>query len=103
MDFRGLLPLSTGGRRWREGRFLYSRLCATCHAAAGPGSPVPDLFALARKERPADLIVEIQAGVRGTRAIGYANPLSSREVAAIAGYLAAPHRGAGPGTPAVGH
>ncbi len=90
VELRGLLPLRPYGRRWREGRFLYARLCASCHAAAGPDSPVPNLFALARHERPADLVVEILAGVRGTRAVGYANPLSGREVAALADYLTAP-------------
>ena len=95
VDLRGLLPLRPYGRRWRAGRFLYAHLCATCHAAAGPESPVPNLFALARHERPADLIVEILAGVRGTRAVGYANPLSGRQVAALADYLTAPAGDAG--------
>lgn len=90
VDLRGILPLRPRGRRWREGRFLYTRLCATCHAATGPGSPIPDLFVLAHRESPADLIVEILAGVRGTRAIGYANPLSDHEVAGLADYLTAP-------------
>ncbi len=90
VDFRGMLPLRPTGPRWREGAFLYKRLCATCHAAAGPGSPVPNLFALARRESPADLVVEILAGVRGTRATGYANPLSRRQIASLADYLVAP-------------
>ncbi|AWP24056.1 hypothetical protein C4901_12580 [Acidiferrobacter sp. SPIII_3] len=90
VDLRGILPLRPRGHRWREGRFLYTHLCATCHAAAGPGSPVPDLFTLAHQEKPADLIVEILAGVRGTRAVGYANPLSGRQVAGLADYLTAP-------------
>jgi mono/diheme cytochrome c family protein len=90
VDLRGILPLHPQGYRWREGRFLYTHLCATCHAAAGPGSPIPNLFTLAHREKPADLIVEILAGVRGTRAVGYANPLSGRQVASLADYLTAP-------------
>ena len=90
IDFHALLPLRSTGPRWREGAYLYGRLCATCHAAAGPGSPVPNLFVLARHESAADLIVEILRGVRGTRATGYANPLSRRQVAGLADYLTAP-------------
>lgn len=99
VDLRGLLPLRPYGRRWREGRFLYAHLCATCHAAAGPKSPIPNLFVLARHERPADLVVEILAGVRGTRAVGYADPLSGRQVAALADYLTAPVRPGASGGP----
>ncbi len=89
-DLRGLVPRRLSARRIREGRFLYAHLCAACHAAPGAGNPAPDLFALARHEGAAGLVVDIEAGVRGTRARAYENPLNDRQVASLAAYLLAP-------------
>ena len=88
-DFRGLVPRRSGARRLREGAFLYAHLCADCHAAPGAGNPAPDLFALARREGAADLVVDILAGVRGTRDRAYADPLNDRQAASLAAYLLA--------------
>ncbi len=88
-DLTGLVPRRASARRLREGAFLYTHLCAACHAMSGAGNPAPDLFVWAGREGAADLAVDILAGVRGRRARAYADPLSDRQVAALVAYLRA--------------
>jgi len=87
VDFHGILPLRLTPMRFRTGRFLYTRLCASCHIAGGQNGPIPNLFAMAHGDSPASLVVELIAGVRGTRATALANPLTSEQIASLAVYF----------------
>lgn len=86
----GLLPLPHEPARWIRGRFLYRQLCASCHVAATPAGPIPNLFAMARHDGPRLLMIRILGGVRGTRATALANPLSRAQIASLALYLTNP-------------
>jgi len=87
VHFHGILPLSPTHARMAYGRFLYQNLCATCHIAGVSNTPVPDLFSMARTQSPADLVVQIMSGVRGTRAVAFANPLTYGQIASLASFL----------------
>ncbi|MHB8252580.1 MAG: c-type cytochrome [Acidiferrobacter sp.] len=89
VDFYGILPLRPTPIRFVTGQFLYKRLCADCHMSGTQNGPIPDLFVMARADSPATLVVEILAGVRGTRATAFANPLTSEQIASLAVYLSA--------------
>ena len=95
VDFRGILPLRPTPMRLGTGRYLYRHLCASCHIAGGNNQFIPNLFAMARADSPATLLVEIMAGVRGTPATALVNPLTSEQVASLATYFL--YRG--PGAP----
>ncbi|HUW98285.1 MAG TPA: cytochrome c [Acidiferrobacter sp.] len=87
VDFYGILPLRPTPMRLMTGRLLYRRLCRSCHIAGQQNGPIPSLFAMAHGDSQASLVVEIMAGVRGTRATALADPLTSEQVASLATYF----------------
>ncbi|MHB1567255.1 MAG: c-type cytochrome [Acidiferrobacter sp.] len=90
VNMAGLWPLPRDPARWARGRFLYRQLCASCHVAATPAGPIPNLFAMAQHDGPRLLMIRILGGVRGTRATALANPLSRAQIASLALYLTHP-------------
>ena len=67
-------------------RAIHAEHCAACHDAGdtAPARPAENLFALARRAPPDELIARLVIGVRGTPEIGLRNPLTEAEIAALA-------------------
>lgn len=67
-------------------RAIHAEHCAVCHDPGDTTSarPAENLFALARRIPPGELIARLVVGVRGTPEIGLRNPLNESEIAALA-------------------
>ena len=68
---------------------IYGAYCAACHQGMGNGQagaalPARDLFLMARREPPDEFLARMVQGVKGTAAIRYANPLTARQIGAMA-------------------
>ena len=73
----------------QQARAIYATYCAACHQGMGngqPGAMLParDLFLMARREPPDEFLARMVQGVKGTAAIRYANPLTARQIGAMA-------------------
>ena len=67
-------------------RAIHGEHCAACHDAgeAASARPADNLFALARRIQPDEMLARLIVGVRGTPEIGLRNPLTETEIAALA-------------------
>lgn len=67
---------------------IHRQACAGCHEHPDPQAPLPamDLFATARSQPAEEFLARLINGVRGTAALGYRNPFSDAELAALWAY-----------------
>jgi mono/diheme cytochrome c family protein len=73
----------------QQARAIYGVYCAACHQGMGngqPGATLParDLFLMARREPRGEFLARMVQGVKGTAAIRFANPLTARQIGAMA-------------------
>ena len=71
-----------------EARAIHDAYCAGCHDGEGTGEPdaelvARDLFWMARDEVPEQFLARLVNGVKGDESIGFVNPLTTRQVAAL--------------------
>lgn len=87
---RGLMPADVTAGQVRIAAGLYRATCLGCHRFYNTAStrPATDLFAAARRMPPAEFLARMIDGVHGTAYVGFSNPLSQAEIAALYAYFA---------------
>ncbi len=73
----------------QQARAIYGTYCAACHQGMGNGQaeatlPARDLFLMARREPRDEFLARLVQGVKGNAAIQFANPLTERQIGAMA-------------------
>jgi hypothetical protein len=71
-----------------EARAIHDAYCAGCHDDMGIGDPEEelvgrDLFWMARDEETDQFLARLVNGVKGDETIGFANPLTEKQIAAL--------------------
>lgn len=71
-----------------EARAIHEEYCASCHDGFGTGDPdvelaARDLFWMARDEASDQFLARLVNGVKGDETIGFVNPLSDTQIAAL--------------------
>lgn len=71
-----------------EARAIHEAYCAGCHDGSGTGDPeaelaARDLFWMARDEASDQFLARLVNGVRGDETIGFVNPLTDKQIAAL--------------------
>lgn len=71
-----------------EARAIHDAYCAGCHDDMGTGDPEEalvgrDLFWMARDEETDQFLARLVNGVKGDESIGFVNPLTDKQIAAL--------------------
>ena len=85
----GFLRDRDGEEDEREAGAVYRQLCHGCHVATAPGAenPAEPLHRMVRALPRDEFLARMLLGVRGTPAIGLANPLTPFEIGAMTRFL----------------
>ncbi len=87
LDMTGL-DVGVSHAELAEARAIHDAYCAGCHDDAGTGEPdvelaARDLFWMARDEQTDQFLARLVNGVKGDETIGFVNPLTEKQIAAL--------------------